>query len=139
MFPVYGGKCLSRKAFQNWVEKFSRGRSKFANHARPSWLRQQSKDFYATSFDALVKRWDKCISVGGYVNKINVFFLQDQISQFLRYISICDQFIVSSSYFSVRCEEAIFFLYYINYIRQILFHPAFKSRISKLQLLFRNY
>jgi hypothetical protein len=29
------------------------------------WLRQQSKDFYATGFDALVKRWDKCINVGG--------------------------------------------------------------------------
>jgi hypothetical protein len=29
------------------------------------WLRQQSKDFYATGFDALVKRWDKCIDVGG--------------------------------------------------------------------------
>jgi hypothetical protein len=23
MFPVYGGKCLSRKAVHNWVEKFS--------------------------------------------------------------------------------------------------------------------
>jgi hypothetical protein len=34
------------------------------------WLRQQSKDFYAAGFDALVKRWDKCISVsGGYVEK----------------------------------------------------------------------
>jgi hypothetical protein len=29
------------------------------------WLRQQSKAYYAASFDALVKRWDKCISVGG--------------------------------------------------------------------------
>jgi hypothetical protein len=28
------------------------------------WLRQQSKDFNAAGFDALVKRWDKCISVG---------------------------------------------------------------------------
>jgi hypothetical protein len=34
------------------------------------WLRQQSKDFCAAGFDALVKRWDKCISVGGgYVEK----------------------------------------------------------------------
>jgi hypothetical protein len=34
------------------------------------WLRQQSKYFYAAGFDALVKRWDKCISVaGGYVDK----------------------------------------------------------------------
>jgi hypothetical protein len=28
------------------------------------WLRQQSKDFYAVGFNILVKRWDKCISVG---------------------------------------------------------------------------
>jgi hypothetical protein len=34
------------------------------------WLRQQSKIFCAAGFDALVKRWDKCISVGGgYVEK----------------------------------------------------------------------
>jgi hypothetical protein len=34
------------------------------------WLRQQSKDFYAAGFDALIKRWGKCINVGGgYVDK----------------------------------------------------------------------
>jgi hypothetical protein len=34
------------------------------------WLKQQSKDFYAAGFDALVKRWDKSINVGGaYVEK----------------------------------------------------------------------
>jgi hypothetical protein len=34
------------------------------------WLRHQSKDFYAASLDVLVKRWDKCINVGGgYVKK----------------------------------------------------------------------
>jgi hypothetical protein len=34
------------------------------------WLRQQSKYFYVVGFDALVKRWDKCINVGGgYVEK----------------------------------------------------------------------
>jgi hypothetical protein len=28
------------------------------------------KDFYAVGFDALVKRWDKCVDVGGgYVEK----------------------------------------------------------------------
>jgi hypothetical protein len=33
-------------------------------------LRQQSKDFYAAGFDALVKRWDKFMNVGGgYVEK----------------------------------------------------------------------
>jgi hypothetical protein len=35
MFPVYGGKCLSHKAVHNWVEKFSQGRSKVADDARP--------------------------------------------------------------------------------------------------------
>jgi hypothetical protein len=29
------------------------------------WLRQQSKDFYFAGFDALVKRWDKYVDVGG--------------------------------------------------------------------------
>jgi hypothetical protein len=34
MFPVYGGKCLSRKAVHNWVEKFSQGFPKIADDAR---------------------------------------------------------------------------------------------------------
>jgi hypothetical protein len=34
-FPVYGGKCLSRKVVHNWVVKFSQGRSKVADDARP--------------------------------------------------------------------------------------------------------
>jgi hypothetical protein len=29
------------------------------------WLRKESKDLYAVSFDALVKQLDKCINVGG--------------------------------------------------------------------------
>jgi hypothetical protein len=34
------------------------------------WLIQESKDLYAAGIDALVKRWDKCINVGGgYVEK----------------------------------------------------------------------
>jgi transposase len=67
MFPVYGGKCLSRRKVYNWVEKFSEGRSKVSDDETEvlKWLRQQSRDFYAVSFEALVKRWDKCFSVGG--------------------------------------------------------------------------
>jgi hypothetical protein len=46
------------------------------------WPRQQSRDFYAVGFDAVVKRRDKCVSVGGgHVEKY--------VS---RYISICDLF-----------------------------------------------
>jgi hypothetical protein len=35
MLPVYGAKCLSRKAVHSCVEKFSEGRSKVADVARP--------------------------------------------------------------------------------------------------------
>jgi hypothetical protein len=72
VFPFYGGKCLSREAFHTWVEKHGKY---FADDEEVEtevrkWLRQQSKDFHAADFDALVKRWDKCINVGGgYVEK----------------------------------------------------------------------
>jgi hypothetical protein len=35
VFPFYGGKCLSRKAVHNWVQKFSQERSEVADGARP--------------------------------------------------------------------------------------------------------
>jgi chaperonin cofactor prefoldin len=38
------------------------------------WLTQQSKDFYAAGFDALVERWDKCINVGGRHVEKQIFF-----------------------------------------------------------------
>jgi hypothetical protein len=41
------------------------------------WLRQQSRDFYAVGFDALVKQWDKGINVSrGYVEKEMFFQVQ---------------------------------------------------------------
>jgi hypothetical protein len=45
MCPVYGGKCLSRKAIHNWAEK---GGKRFTDDEKfgtefPNWLRQQSK------------------------------------------------------------------------------------------------
>jgi hypothetical protein len=68
IFPVYGGKCLSRKAIHIWIEKFSQ-EQEVGTEVR-KWLRQQSNDFYAAVFDALVKRWDNCINVGGgYIEK----------------------------------------------------------------------
>jgi hypothetical protein len=52
IFPVYVGKCLSRKAFHNWAEK--RGK-RFADDEEietevRKWLRQQSEDFCAAGF-----------------------------------------------------------------------------------------
>jgi hypothetical protein len=29
------------------------------------WVKQQSKDFYISGFDAMVNRWDKYVKVGG--------------------------------------------------------------------------
>jgi hypothetical protein len=61
------------------VKRFTSGSSNSLMDVRKSqtmpdrvwkWLRQQSKDFYAVGLDAVVKRWDKCINVGGtYVEK----------------------------------------------------------------------
>jgi hypothetical protein len=51
------------------------------------WLRQQSKDFYAAGFDALVKRLDNCINGGGgYVKKC--FFPVSNITCFKFYIHL---------------------------------------------------
>ncbi|GBM02874.1 hypothetical protein AVEN_52048-1 [Araneus ventricosus] len=34
------------------------------------WMRQQPEEFYAAGVGALIKRWDKCINIGGdYVEK----------------------------------------------------------------------
>jgi hypothetical protein len=35
MFALYGGKCLSRKALYNLIEKFSLGHLRVADDARP--------------------------------------------------------------------------------------------------------
>jgi hypothetical protein len=53
MFPAYCGKCLSRKALHNWIQK--RGK-RYADDEEVKmevrkWLRQQSKYFYAAGFD----------------------------------------------------------------------------------------
>jgi hypothetical protein len=58
MFPVYGGKCLSHKEVHKWVEKSGRCFTidKGVEMKVQTWLKQQSKDFYAAGFDTLVNR-----------------------------------------------------------------------------------
>jgi hypothetical protein len=64
MFPVYGGKCLSRKVVHNWDEKFCQVRSKVADDARPgAEVTEISQDVYAADFDAIVKRLEKKMNV----------------------------------------------------------------------------
>jgi hypothetical protein len=60
MFPVYNGKCLSLQEVHNWVKEHGKiftDDEEVETELR-KWLRQQSEDFFAAGFDALVKRWD---------------------------------------------------------------------------------
>jgi hypothetical protein len=65
MFPVYREKCLSRKVVHNLVEKFSQRCSKNGDNDEPHVDVAETTPFYVAGFDALVKRWDKCVNVGG--------------------------------------------------------------------------
>jgi hypothetical protein len=67
ILPVYCGKCFSLKAVHNWAETFSQVRSKFSGDARSGAEVAETtvKRLHAAGFDALVKRWDKCISACG--------------------------------------------------------------------------
>jgi hypothetical protein len=58
IFPVYGGKCLPRKAVHNRVEKLSQGLWKVTDDSRPGaeLLQTTIKDFYSAGFAALIKR-----------------------------------------------------------------------------------
>jgi hypothetical protein len=98
MFPVYGGKCLSRKAVHNWVEKFSQQRSKIADDARPG------AEVGATTVKRLICcRFRRTDSDGTNVSMFvedmsrNKRGFQVQISRVLRLISICDLFTDSPS------------------------------------------
>jgi histone-lysine N-methyltransferase SETMAR len=53
------------------------------------WLKKQSKDFCVAGFDALLKRRDKCINVGGeYVEKL-MFSPGSSIIYFTFFIYLC--------------------------------------------------
>jgi hypothetical protein len=87
--------------------------SVFANRFLATDLTQRSKrsfvsdwDFYAAGFDALVKRWNKCINVGaGYVEK-GIFFPGSNY-HVLRFIYICDLFTDSPSYITVIYKRGL--------------------------------
>jgi hypothetical protein len=99
MFSVYGGKCLSRKAAHNWAQKFSRERSKVADDAQPGVEVAETtvKRLLCCGF-ALVKRWDRCIDVGG--GCVEKCHFRVRISHVVRFISICDLFTDCPSYVS---------------------------------------
>jgi hypothetical protein len=67
---VYGGKCLSRKAVHNWVVNVSLMTTRLKRKCGSGRDNSQKISMYAAILDALVKRWDNCINVGGgYIEK----------------------------------------------------------------------
>jgi hypothetical protein len=62
IFPVTFGSVYPAKLFTTGCKIFADD-EEVKTEVR-KWLRQQSKDFYSAGFNALVKRWDKCINVG---------------------------------------------------------------------------
>jgi hypothetical protein len=70
------------------------------------WPRQQSKDFNTAGFEALVKRWDKCISAGGgYVEK-SMLLPGSNIICFTFHIH-CDLFRDPHSHHSVHSYQSL--------------------------------
>jgi hypothetical protein len=66
MFPVYGGKCLERKAVHICVANVSLMTKRLKRRCGSG--ETTGRRLLFRGFDSLVKRWDKCISVcGGYV------------------------------------------------------------------------
>jgi hypothetical protein len=67
MQSIFINKCFLFKVGSVCrLKRFNLGGKCFADDEEietevQKWLRQQSRDFYADGFDALVKRWDKCI------------------------------------------------------------------------------
>jgi hypothetical protein len=92
-FLLMVGRVCFIKRFTTWWKTFA---DEEVEIELRKWLIQRSEDLYASSFDAQVKRWVKCINVGGgYVKK---YFFQVEISHILRFISICELFTDSLSY-----------------------------------------
>jgi hypothetical protein len=118
IFPVCGGVCR--------VKRFTRESRNFLTDDRRAqmmpdqirkWLRQQSKDFYAAGFDALVKSWDKCINVGGGSVQKSTIFPGSNITCFM-FISIYDLFIDWPTYHIIEPARAAGSA--LDYIREVL-------------------
>jgi hypothetical protein len=63
-FPVYDGKCLSRKAVHSWVEKFFQGRSKVSDDAPPGRTVETATEATVQWVEELI-RADRRITIDG--------------------------------------------------------------------------
>jgi transposase len=69
MSPVYGGKCLSRKAVHNLVDKFSQGHSKVADDDQPGRPVEIAKERTVQQVEELI-RADRRITIDSVVTAL---------------------------------------------------------------------
>jgi hypothetical protein len=91
MFPIYGRKCLSRKAAHNWVEKFSQVRPKVADVARPGAEMADTtvRKLVCCGFRRTGKEMGQVYQCWWRIcREINVFFPDPNITWFTFYIHL---------------------------------------------------
>jgi hypothetical protein len=87
-FSVYGGKCLTRKAVHNWVERFSHGRSKVTDDARPG-AGDNSQTLPCCGFRRTGKAMGQLRQFWWRIfSEITVFFSCSNITYFTFYINL---------------------------------------------------
>ena len=81
MKETYGDNALSYDLVKRWHREFKHGRKLFLKGKRfpddaalisevTSWLEDQPGVFYKNGLQSCIKRWEKCITLGGsYVEK----------------------------------------------------------------------
>jgi hypothetical protein len=105
IFPAYAGKCLSRKAVHNWIEKFSEGLSKVPDDETEvrKWLRQQSKKFVCCGFRRTSKAMGQvCQFWWRICREIKVFFSSFEYHMLYVLYLICDLFTNPPSNFFIN-------------------------------------
>jgi hypothetical protein len=99
MFPVYGGKCLSRKAVHNWVTNVSLMTKRLKRRCGSGWDNSQKASvlrFWSTDRAT----WQVYQCWGRICREINVFS-GSNITYFIFYIPICGLFTDYPSYISI--------------------------------------
>jgi hypothetical protein len=97
IFPAYCWKCLSCRAVHNWVDKFSQGRSKVADDARPGAEVAETTNISVLRVSTYWQRDVMSASVFAEDMSRNKCF-KFRISHVLHFTSTCDLFTDSSSY-----------------------------------------
>jgi hypothetical protein len=90
MFPVYDGKCLTRKAVRKFIEKFSQGLSKVADDVQPGAEMAEAtiKRLLCCGFRRTGKAMGQVYQCCWGIYRERRIFFQVRMSHALRFISI---------------------------------------------------